>query len=234
VGSRQGAKILLLKRLAFRWALGQGFRVAAIDLPLPQQKIRVDVAACRPEPPRRVRGKTVFKPGATVVFECKTSRAEFLKETRCEDAIQIRIEELQAQRLVYEESLRRNFPTLREGETLFPEYDVFKYRDLGLEPYNLLMDELDELTRKVRANGKFAKLMRWRAASLHYLVVEPGVASVVELPPGWGLLERGEGALGLLVRAEWKESTDLNRWNFMNRIALAATAGLDRRLDGGW
>jgi hypothetical protein len=38
----------------------------------------------------------------------------------------------------------------------------------------------------------------------------------------------------LLVRAEWKESTDLNRWNFMNRIALAATAGLDRRLDGGW
>lgn len=234
MGNPQSARLLLLKRLAFRWALGQGFRVAAVDLSLPQLKIRLDVAACKPEPPRRLRGKIHFKAGATAVFECKTSRAKFLKETRCEDAIQTRIEELQRQRLVCEESLRRNFPTLREGETLFPEYDVFKYRDVGWEPYNHLMDELDELTRKVRAKGKFAKLLSSRAASLHYLVAEPGVAAVHELPPGWGLLERRDASLELLVRAEWKDSTDLNRWNLMNRIALGATSQLERRLDGGW
>jgi hypothetical protein len=47
-------------------------------------------------------------------------------------------------------------------------------------------------------------------------------------------LERRDVSLELLVRAEWRDSTDLNRWNLMNRIALGATSELERRLDGGW
>jgi len=224
---RKGSKLHNLKRLAFRWALQQQFGLAALEVKVPQLGARIDVAACRPERPRKVRGRTVFKPGATAVFECKYTRANFLKDARCENLIREQLGVLQLKRLELEESLRRNFPTLREGETLFPEYDMYRYLDAGCVPYAELVAEMNALTAQLHSRTKFARLTRWNAANVLYVVAEPDVALPQELPVGWGLLERRGEELFMVVRAVWRDVPEVHRWNLMLRIGLGASAFME-------
>jgi hypothetical protein len=231
MAGRKGSKLHNLKRLAFRWALQQRFSLAALEVKVPQLGARVDVAACRPERPRKLRGRTVFKPGAIAVFECKSTRADFLKDARCEDFIREQLRILQLKRLELEESLRRNFPTLREGETLFPEYDMYRYLDAGCAPYAELVAEMNALTAQLHGRSKFARLMRWNAANVLYVVAEQEVAFPQELPSGWGLLERRGEELFMVVRAVWQDVPELHRWNLMVRIGQSASAFLDESLE---
>jgi len=226
--ARPSSKPLPLSRLAFQWAVDQGFALAAQDVKVPRLGCRIDVAACRPEPVRKLRGRPVFKPGAIAVFECKRSRPEFLKDARSEDSIRERLQILQVQRLEYEESMRRNFPTLREGETLFPEFDAYCYRDAGWAPYNELIAEMQELNTHLHSRTKFARLMRLKAANVLYVVAEPGVAQPQELPVGWGLLERHDGALQMISRAVWQDALEVQRWNVMVRIGVSASAAVGK------
>lgn len=233
MATKEPSKLLNLKRLAFRWALEQRFRLAALEVKVPQLGARIDVAACRPEQPRKVRGRIVFKPGATAVFECKRSRADFLKDARSEDVIREQLRVLQQSRLELEESLRRNFPTLREGETLFPEYDMYRYLDAGCAPYAELVAEMNALTAQLHSRTKFAKLTRWNAANILYVVADPEVAFPQELPSGWGLLERRDGGLFMVVRAVWQDVPEVHRWNLMLRIGLSASASMEKRFEEG-
>jgi len=231
MAARGSSKHLNLKRLAFRWALEQRFRLASLDVKIPQLGARIHVAACRPEPPRRLRGRLVFKPGATAVFECKRSRADFLKDARSEESIRERLDVLHQERCVIEESLRRNYPTLREGETLFPEYDMYRYSEEGGGAYHELVSEMKALASQLHIRTKFARLMRWKAANVLYVVAEPGVAFPHELPVGWGLLECHQGELRTVVRAVWQDVSDVHRWNLMLRIGLSASDSMVMRLE---
>lgn len=216
-----------LQKAAFCWALQQGFRVGALDVPVSQLGARLDVAACKFEAPRKGRGANTLKAGPVIVFECKTDRADFLRDTRSEEQLRGQLWELQARRTLWEDSLRREFPTLREGETLFPEYDVYRFQDVGGAPYQSLVIEIEGLSRQLYSKGKFAKMQKWKGANLHYVVAEEGVAQGEELPTGWGLLERKEGGLVVVVKAVWLDAPDVNRWLVATRIAMAATSALE-------
>jgi hypothetical protein len=71
-------------------------------------------------------------------------------------------------------------------------------------------------------------LMKWRAANLHYLVVEPEVVQEHEIPLGWGLLVRAEDRLELRVRPEWRDVDEATRLTFLHRIAAAGTKATNR------
>ena len=71
-----------MKRLALVWAQSNGFRIAAAEVSLPNYRVRMDVAAYRPqrvrEAPPAARPKTaklVWRPkiGVAAIFECKVS-----------------------------------------------------------------------------------------------------------------------------------------------------------------
>ncbi|NBV85894.1 MAG: hypothetical protein EBS01_06455 [Verrucomicrobia bacterium] len=231
MAARGSSKRQNLKHLAFRWALEQRFGLASVDVKIPQLGARVHVAACRPEQPRRLRGRLVFKPAATAVFECKLSRADFLKDALSGESVRERLDLLHQKRVLIEETLRRDYPTLREGETLFPEYDMYRYTDVGGEAYNALVSEMNALASQLHIRTKFARLMRWRAANVLYVVAEPGVAFSHELPAGWGLLERHEDGLRTVVRAVWQDAPEAQRWNLMMRIGLSASDAVLRQLE---
>jgi hypothetical protein len=218
-----------LQREAFQWALIQGFNVVAFDVSLPQIAVRVDVAAFRMDPPRRVRGEAVVKPGPTVVFECKVDRTDFLRDTQSEESLRERLRELNQQREAAEERMRREFPTLREGLTLFPEFDAYRFREAGGSEYCGWLAEIEELSRRLYSKGRFSRMLRWRGANLCYVVAERGVARRDELPVNWGLMELGEGGLEIVLKAVWQEASDLNRWNLGCRIAARATSELGER-----
>ena len=224
------ARVKRLQRAAFCWALQQGFNVAALDIPVSQIGARLDVAACKLDPPRMVRGTFLLKAGPVMVFECKADRADFLRDTRSEEQLRERLRQLNQQRESAEEALRRDFPTLREGVTLFPEFDVYRFQEVGGEEYRGWLEEISELSQQLYSRGRFSRMLKWRGANLHYVVAEEGVAHADELPANWGLIELRPNGLLVLVKAIWQDAPDVNLWGMATKIAATATKGLEETL----
>ena len=222
MAARGHLKRKVLRGLALKWALNQGFRIAATDVALPSLKTRADVAACKPEAPKRVKGTTVLRAGQTLLIECFHGGPRTGNEIPQETLLS-RLAELELQKAAHEDAIRRSFPTLREGETLFPEFDVYRFQDAGSADYAALMKEIDVLSMRVHHGTKLEKLARWPAANLRYIAAEPGVIQSSELPAGWGLLERHGAELMPAVKAVWRDATEMNRWTLMMRIAMRAT-----------
>ena len=137
-------------------------------------------------------------------------------------------------RALDEEGMRPHWPSLRNGDTLFPEFDSYRFEAAGYEPYDKLTRELRTLSARLHAQTKFAKLIRWRAANVHYVVAEEGVAKAHELPHGWGLLVRQTDALAVAVEPVWQDATEEARMGVFLRIALSGTRLVNRSLGVEW
>jgi hypothetical protein len=222
-----------LKRLSLRWAQLQGFRIAGAEVSLPHLRVRLDVAACR-TPKRSERSAVPLgcdgAVGATAIFECKQHRSDFLRDSRSAEKITLRLRALHERRKLYESSLPIHLPSLRKGESLFPEFDGCRFEEAGFEPYDKLQAEIRQLSGQLHKQTKFAKLLRWGAANLHYIVVEDGVAEPHELPHGWGLLVHVEGDLQLAAPATWQEIGSERRFELLLRIAMTGTRLVSRQM----
>ena len=222
-----------LKRLALTWAQLHGYRVAAAEVSVPNLGARLDAAGYRHGmPPRAGNGPAADKAalGTTVIFECKQSRADFFKDSRCAVEIAARLAKLHERRALYEETMRVHFPSLRNADTLFAEFDSYRFEAAGFEPYDKLVKELRTLSARLHQQTKFAKLFRWRAANLHYVIAEEEVAKPHELPHGWGLLVRRQDALAVVVEPTWQDASEEARMNLLLRIAMAGTKAVNQSL----
>jgi hypothetical protein len=114
-------------------------------------------------------------------------------------------------------------PDLRRGEELFPEFDAIDLRGLRHRTHDRLQADYAAAQRALHEGTKFARLARWRAASLLYLVVEEGLCAPHEVPDGWGLLVRRGGELDLVIRPCLHETTPEERVALVERIAAAGT-----------
>jgi hypothetical protein len=200
-----------LKRLALEWACARRMILGATEVRLPRAGYRADVVAATP---RILAGNAV-----TAVFECKVSRADFLRDSSPEAGAAETIAAL-AQRLAALRALIGGHrPDLRRGEELFPEFDAVDLRGLRHDTHDALEIELRVAQRKFHEGTKFAKLCRWRAASLLYLVTEEGLFTPLELPAGWGLLVRRENGLELVVKPTLRDTTKEERVALVERIA---------------
>ena len=224
-----------LKRLALAWAQMHAYRIAAVEVSVPNLGARLDVAAYRPpfaskvarqERPERA-GVEV---GTTAIFECKQSRADFFKDSRCAAQLSARLARLHERRALYEESMRLHLPSLRNGDTLFAEFDTCRFEAAGFEPYDKIVKEVRTLAARLHQQTKFAQLFRWRAANLHYVIAEEEVAKPHELPYGWGLLIRREDQLAVIVEPVWQDASDEARMNLLHRIAIAGSRAVNQSL----
>jgi len=217
-----------LKRLALRWAQQQGFRIASTEVAMPHLRLRLDAAACRPAP-RASAVSTIA--GATAIFECKQGRADFLHDSRCAERIGCRLRVLHEQLALYEASMRVHFPSLRESDALFPEFDGFRFEAAGFAPYDHLAAQIRRLSGQLHGQTKFANLLPWRAAHLHYVAAEERVARLHALPGGWGLLVRCGAELELRAPAIWQEIPEENARQLLLRIAMSGTRAVHRELE---
>jgi hypothetical protein len=220
-----------LKRLALAWAQTHAYRIAAAEVSVPNLGARLDVAAYRPPSAlKEKRDRAGVRVGTTVIFECKQSRADFFKDSRCALQLSARLAKLHERRALYEESMRMHMPSLRNADTLFAEFDTYRFEAAGFEPYDKIVKELRVLSARLHQQTKFAQLFRWRAANLHYVIAEEEVAKPHELPYGWGLLIRREDQLAVIVEPTWQEATDEARMNLLHRIALAGARAVNQSL----
>lgn len=211
-----------LKRLALAWAAEHRMLLGATEVRLPRANYRADVVAATP----RVLSSNAY----TAVFECKVSRADFLRDSAPEEGAVEMIAGLSARLTALRSLIGGHRPDLRRGEELFPEFDAVDLRGLRHDTHDALETELRIAQRKFHEGTKFAKLCRWRAASLLYIVAEEDLFAPFELPVGWGLLVKRGAALELVVKPCLRETTKEERVALVERIAAATTVRDRKRL----
>jgi hypothetical protein len=134
-------------------------------------------------------------------------------------------------RQVLENNLRVHHPNLRINDSLFPEFTSHDFTAIGHRGYTRVLRQLNALQNRLYDCTKFDKLMRYRCANLFFLVLPAELFRDSEIPVGWGALVECEGALALMRKPVWQETTAEDRIGFLHRIAAAGTRILNRQLE---
>src|SRR5882757_995089 len=122
-----------LKQLAFIWAQTHGFSACAMEVTLPRCRYRADVAGYRSVP------KQV---GSTAIFECKQALCDLRRDNCPSEAASQRLETICQRRQLLEKRLRAHYPNLRNGDFLFPEFDLPDFTVIGHRGYARILREL--------------------------------------------------------------------------------------------
>jgi len=211
-----------LKRLAFLWAQTQGYSACAMEVSLPKCRYRADVAAYRLAPKRI---------GSTAIFECKQALCDLRRDNCQSDAARQRLEAICKRRQLVENRLRSHYPTLRNSDCLFPEFDLPDFTVIGHRGYARLLRELSALQNRLYDYTKFDKLVRYRCANLYFLVLSKELFRDSEIPVGWGALVESDGALTLTRKPIWHETKAEDDIRLLHRIAVAGTRVINRKLE---
>ncbi len=227
-----------LKHAALFWAQCQGYSIAGLETRVPNSRFRADVAAYRPE---RGRNPGI---GVTAVFECKQSRPDFLKDRHGLDENLAQLRTLNARRTKLEHQLGVHFPSLRQGDALFQDFESVNLENLEHQGYRQLMREISEVESRIYGKTKFDRMIRWKCANLFYLVAPRELLKPEELPSDWGILAPAEGhdlsdgdvpapELELIRKPRFQDLPESSRLELLQRIAASATrhfnkeAGID-------
>jgi hypothetical protein len=206
-----------LKRRALLWAQARGYTFCASEVRVPGSAFRADVVACRP-------GRAEDGLLDAIVFECKQSRADLLRDNAGERETADRLREVAARRAELERMLGLHLPGLRRGESLFAECDAYDLDEIRHEGLRSVRREEAILLGRLYGRMKFDRMRRYRKADAHYLAVSPGILEAHEAPAGWGVLvAEGERDLALIRRAERVECGPAARLALVRAIAQAAT-----------
>jgi hypothetical protein len=208
-----------LKRLALLWAQANGYSACAAEVSLPQCRYRADVAAYRPQ---------ARQPGVTAIFECKQARADLRRDNCSGDATRDRLCSVSRRRQVLEKHLRIHYPTLRTGDSLFPEYDSHDFSAIRHHGYSRVLRELTALQNRLDGGRKFECLTRYRCANLFFLVMPNELFRESEVPLGWGALVEASNSLALARKPVWHDNAAETRFRLLQRIATAGTRQFNR------
>jgi len=168
--------------------------------------------------------------GATAIFECKQALCD-LRRDNCDSELSGRqLEMICKRRKILETHLRAHYPSLRNSDSLFPEFDLQSFTAIGHRGYARISRQLGTLQNRLYDCTKFEKLIRYRCANLFFLVVPEEIFRDREIPVGWGALVESNGALTLVRKPIWYETKEENRIRLLHRIALAGTRALNHQL----
>jgi hypothetical protein len=223
VTSRRGetAQHAQLKHFAFVWAQAHGFSACAMEVILPKCRYRADVAAYRP---------IAKKIGSTAVFECKQALCDLRRDNCHSESARQRLKTICERRQLFEARLRTHYPSLHNGDSLFPEFDSANFSAIGHRGYARLIRELRGLQNRLYDCTKFERLIRYRCANLFFIVLPDYLFRDSEVPVGWGALVESNGALALARKPIWHDATAEDRIRLLHRIALAGTRISNRQL----
>jgi hypothetical protein len=225
ISSGETARHARLKRFAFLWAQAQGFSACAMEVSLPNCRYRADVAAHRWQ-----RKQT----GSTAIFECKQALCDLRRDNCHSEAALQRLELICQRRQILEAHLHDHYPSLRNGDSLFPEFDSENFTAIGHRGYARVLHDLHALQNRLYDCTKFDKLIRYRCANLFFLVLPEQLFRDREIPVGWGALVESNGTLTLIRKPIWHDTTAEDRNRLLQRIAIAGTRVLNRQLEIGF
>jgi hypothetical protein len=208
-----------LKRLALLWAQANRYTACAAEVTLPQCRYRADVAAFR---------SRAKEPSVTAIFECKQALPDLRRDNCQAAAARERLRSISRRREVLEKHLRIHYPTLRTGDSLFPEFDSHDFDAIGHRGYGRVLREFAALQNRLYGGTKFECLVRYRSANLFFLVLPNELFREADAPAGWGVLAETDGTLVLLRKPAWHDNAEETRVRLLQRIAMAGTRHFNR------
>ncbi len=211
-----------LKTLALAWAAERGMSLGAPEVSFPHRRFRVDAAAClfQREVSARPPSQTLASVLKTaVVFECKQVRSDLIRDTKQRKALTRRLESMEQRRKELEALLKIHHPHYANGESLFQEFDSYRLEECQHKGYRKLLREIAIAQKGLIKGTKFDRLLSYRMANLHYLVVEDKLLKAHEIPTGWGLLVRRDETLVLAAQPIWQDIATEEQLVFLQRIA---------------
>lgn len=218
-----------LKRLAAEWALKEGYSAIGLEVSLPNSNFRADVAGCRLARPKS--HELVIE--QTIAMECKQSRADFLHDSFREDGQSERLKSLHKRKTKLEELVGNHYPTLRQGDSLFPEYQSTDPSQIKHAGYQKLIREITRLQNGLSGRAKFDRLIRYRCVDLCYIVVRNGIVEPHEIADGWGILaanldqdedeSESSPTLELIRKPVWNQARDHHRLALLHSLARKTT-----------
>ena|SRR5438105_10854613 len=223
--SGETARHARLKRLAFLWAQTQGFSACAMEVTLPNCRYRADVAAHRCQ-----RKQT----RSTAIFECKQALCDLRRDNCHSEPALERLGLICQRRQILEARLHEHYPTLRNGDSLFPEFDSENFTAIGHRGYARVLRDMRALQSRIYDCTKFDKLVRYRCANLFFLVLPEQLFREPEIPIGWGALVESNGTLALMRKPRWHDTTAEDQIRLLQRIAIAGTRVVNRQLEITW
>jgi hypothetical protein len=122
-------------------------------------------------------------------------------------------------------------PSLRHGETLFPEYDALDLKGFRHETIKRVRREAESLSRGLYGGTKFDRMVRYRCADFCYLVIPPDLTPGFAPPQGWGVLVVEEGALRLDRRPVRLEADPAQRLALLVSVARKGSRPRSKRND---
>jgi hypothetical protein len=213
-----------LKELTLLWAYRRGYRCCAMEVRAPRSSYRVDVAGIRID-----RKPTV---STVVVFECKQSPNDLLRDNRRHDELRERLIQLQDRREKLESLLAVHHPSLRTSDCLFPEWTNFDFTTLDHQGYRQTIEKIGRVQRQLFQNIKFDLVTRYRLGNLHYLVAPVGMVDPAEIPIGWGFLEVGSDDV-ISQKTLPTRFNQIGATDWLERIGKASTAQAIRSMLAG-
>jgi hypothetical protein len=193
-----------------------------MEVSLPNCRYRADVAAYRLAPK---------KIGSTALFECKQALCDLRRDNCQSDAARQRLETICKRRQLLEERLHAHYPNLRNGDSLFPEFDLPDFTGVGHRGYARLLRELHALQNRLYDCTKFDRLLRYRCANLYFIVLPEELFRDSEIPIGWGALVENDGTLKLARKPIWHKTTADYHIRLLHRIAVAGTRAINRKFE---
>ena|ERR1043166_2218917 len=124
------------------------------------------------------------------------------------------------------------YPSIRNGDSLFQEFETLNFERPGYERYAKVIGEIRQLSSRLHENTKFEKLTKYGSANLYYLVADADVLTPHELPADWGWLRPVGDSLELALKPIWHDVDQDQRLEFLHRIAMTATNARNRRFPG--
>lgn len=192
-----------------------------MEVSLPKCGYRADVAAYQ-------WGRK--ESGLTAIFECKQALCDLRRDNCNSEAARGRLDAICKRRQLLEARLRIHYPNLRNGDSLFPEFDTENFQAIGHRGYARLVRELRALQNQLYDCTKFEKLIRYHCANFFFIVLPEQLFRESEVPVSWGALIESNGALTLVRNPIRHEATTENRLYVLHRIAVAGTRNWNRQL----
>ncbi|MBN1865376.1 MAG: hypothetical protein JW808_10780 [Victivallales bacterium] len=201
-----------LKRAVLAWLLPQSPSGVGLRVPTRVSRFRADMAAFWSLPAK----KRLLQPVRTLIVETRLDRDDCWPDcSRQEELLPLLVVQKEL-KLAIEAEIRAKEPSLRDSDTLFTEFESWRYSESRNRRYRSCLKKIEELERALYNGSRFEQIRRAHVADYLYLAVPEGTVKPHELADGWGLIN-------ITPDLEAKVARQAESWNCQvaNRLHLA-------------
>jgi len=209
-----------MKRAVLGWIIGEKPSGVGVSVPTRVSKFCADVAAFWSSPAK----KRLMQPDKTVIIEIRRTREQCWPDcSRQEELLPLLIEQKELKKSL-ETEIRRTEPELKDSDTLFPEYETWRYSESENKKYRRCLRQIEKIEHALYKGSRFEQIRRAHVADFLYLAVPEGTVHPNELADGWGLINVKSDLSAKIVK-------EAESWNcpIPNRLHLAQNIAASSR-----